>query len=155
MSSLYQIDQAIMACCDPETGEILDVEQLEALCMEREQKIEGVALWIKNLQADVLALKAEKEAFEKREKEATAKIESLKKWLVNALSGEKFSTTKCAVSFRKSTKLEVFEPEKVPAELMVETVTSKPDANAIKALLKSGQGIDGCRLVENINPQIK
>ena len=155
MASLYEIDRDIIACCDLETGEIIDPERLEALVMEREQKIEGVALWIKNLQSDALAYKAEKEAFEKREKAALAKVDSLKKWLANILEGEKFSTARCAVSFRKSTKLEVSNPENLPKALMVETITTKPDANAIKALLKSGMDVPGCRLVENLNTQIR
>ncbi len=155
MASLYEIEQAILECVDLETGELIDPERLEALAMEREQKIEGVALWIKNLESDALAYKAEKEAFEKREKAALAKVESLKKWLAQVLEGQKFSTTKCAVSFRKSTKLEVLEPDNLPKALMVETTTTKPDANAIKALLKNGMEVPGCRLIENLNTQIK
>ena len=155
MASLYEIDRDILACCDLDTGEVIDPELLEQLVMAREQKIEGVALWIKNLQSDALAYKAEKEAFEKREKAALAKVESLKKWLANVLEGEKFTTARCAVSFRKSTKLEVSDPEKLPKALMVETITTKPDAVAIKALLKSGMDVPGCRLVENLNTQIR
>ena len=155
MASLYEIDQAILGCCDLETGEIIDPELLENLVMAREMKIESVALWIKNLQSDAIAFKAEKEAFEKREKAALAKADSLKKWLAQVLEGQKFSTAKCAVSFRKSTKLEVYEPENLPKALMVETVTTKPDANAIKDLLKNGVDVPGCRLIENYNAQIK
>lgn len=155
MSALYEIEQGILSCVDLETGEVIDPELLEQLAMAREQKIEGVALWVKNLQADALAYKAEKEAFEKREKAALAKAESLKKWLAQVLDGEKFSTTRCAVSFRKSTKLEISEPENLPKALMVETITTKPDAIAIKALLKNGMDVPGCRLVENLNAQIK
>ena len=155
MANLYEIDQAILECLDADTGEVIDPERLDALFMERDLKIENVALWVKNLQSDALAFKAEKEAFEKREKAAISKADSLKKWLVKATEGQKFSTAKCAVSFRKSTKLEVLNPDCIPKELMVETVTSKPDANAIKALLKEGKEITGCRLVENLNVQIK
>ena len=155
MASLYEIERAIMECVDLETGELIDPERLENLVMEREQKIEGVALWIKNLQSDALAYRAEKEAFEKREKAALAKAESLKKWLAQILDGEKLTTARCAVSFRKSTKLEVLKPENLPKALMVETVTTKPDAAAIKALLKNGMDVPGCRLVENLNTQIK
>jgi len=155
MASLYEIEQGILECVDLTTGELIDPERLEALVMAKEQKIEGVALWIKNLQSDAQAYKAEKEAFEKREKAALAKVDSLKKWLAQVLDGEKFSTARCAVSFRKSTKLEVLEPENLPKALMVETITTKPDANAIKALLKSGMDVPGCRLVENLNTQIR
>lgn len=153
--NLYDIDQNILACLDAETGEVIDPELLNALLMEREAKIEGVALWVKNLEADATALKAEKDAFAEREAAAKKKAESLKKWLSFALEGQKFSTAKCAVSFRKSTKLEVVDAEIIPREFLVETVTVKPDANAIKAMLKQGVEVDGCRLVENQNVQIR
>ena len=155
MASLYEIDKSILECIDRETGEMIDPERLEGLFMERNQKIENIALWIKNLQSDALAFKAEKEAFAERERAANAKAEQLKKYLVKALGGRKFSTDRCAVSFRKSTQLEVLDVDSIPKELMVETVTVKPDANTIKALLKAGTEISGCRLIENLNTQIK
>ena len=153
--NLYEINQGILSCLDAETGEVIDPDMLDALMMEREAKVESVALWIKNLESDVIALKAEKDAFAEREAKTKQKIESLKKWLVNALEGQKFSTAKCAVSFRKSTKLEVVDEYLIPNEFMVQTVTVKPDANAIKALLKNGVEVGGCRLVENQNIQIR
>lgn len=155
MASLWKIDQGILECLDADTGEIIDPERLDALCMERDQKIENVALWVKNLLSDAEAIKVEKDSMEEREARCRKKAEDLKKWLVKATEGQKFSTAKCAVSFRKSTKLEVLDPEQIPKELMVETVTVKPDANAIKALLKEGKEINGCCLVENLNCQIK
>lgn len=153
--NLYEIDREILACVDVETGEVIDPEALDGLLMQRSDKIESVALWIKNLQAEALALKAEKEAFDKREKQATAKIEQLKKWLVAACNGQKFSTNKCDVSFRRSEVVEVLDESAVPSQYMVESITVKPDKTAIKALLKSGCEVSGCRLIEKQNPQIK
>ena len=46
---LYEIDEQILNCIDAETGEIIDADMLNALQMERDAKIEGVALWIKDL----------------------------------------------------------------------------------------------------------
>ena len=155
MASLYEIDQSILECIDQETGELIDPERLESLFMERNQKIENVALWIKNLQSDALAFKAEKEAFAEREKAATKKAEQLKAWLAQILEGQKFSTGKCAVSFRKSTKLEVLDEYLIPGKYMVQTVTYKPDANIIKEAIRHGDEVPGCRLVENLNTQIK
>ena len=91
MPSLYEIDKGIMECLDLETGEVIDPERLTALQMERTAKVENVACWIKNLQADAEALKAEKDAFAEREKAALKKIESLKNWLSFALE-RSFST---------------------------------------------------------------
>ena len=155
MASLYEIDRSIMECVDFETGEVVDPERLEALQMEREQKLENIALWVKNLQADVQAFKAEKESFEKRQKAAEKKLTSLMAYLTDNLNGEKFSTAKCAVSFRKSDRVEVYNDALVPKKYLTKKVTFAPDKDAIKALLKSGHKVNGCRLVEKLNPQIK
>lgn len=155
MASLYEINQRILECVDPETGELIDPENLEALVMEKELKIENVALWIKNLQSDALAYKAEKEAFAKREAAAQAKVESLKGWLAMALAGQKFSSTRCAVSFRRSEQVEIYDENAIPKDLMVETVVARPDKASIKKRLKEGEDIIGCRLVESLNTQIK
>ena len=152
--NLYEIDQAILDCIDPETGEILDFDRLSELQMERETKVENVALWIKNLTADAAAYKAEKDIFAEREKQAKTKAESLKKWLTNALEGNKFTTSKVAVSFRRSEAVEVDE-EHVPKKWMVKKVTYVPDKTAIKNAIKQGAKIKGCALVERDNIQIK
>ena len=143
-----------MDCLDPETGEIID-DRISDLLMEREQKLENITLWIKNLQADVQMFKAEKESFEKRQKAAEKKLASLMQYLTDNLKGEKFSTGKCAVSFRKSERVEVYNETLVPLEYLTKKVTIAPDKDTIKALLKDGHTVGGCRLVEKLNPQIK
>ena len=155
MANLYEIDRSILECVDPETGEIFDPVRLEGLFMDRQQKIENIALWIKNLESDALAFKAEKESFADREKKAIAKAEQLKKYLAQVLAGEKFSTGKCAVSFRRSERVEVFDANMVPKKYLAKKVTFAPDKDAIKAILKGGHKVGGCRLVENLNAQIK
>lgn len=155
MASLYEIDQEIMQCLDMETGEIIDPERLSALQMERTSKIENVALWIKNLQADANAYKAEKDAFAEREKKALAKVDSLKKWLATACDGQKFNTWRCSVTFRKSERVEVLDETKLPQELLKATCIVQPDKAAIKEALRAGEIIDGCTLVTQYNPTIK
>lgn len=155
MASLYHIDQAILGCIDLETGEIIDPEMLDALQMERQQKIENVALWIKNLASDALAYKAEKEAFAEREKAATKKVETLKNWLAYALEGQKFTTGRCAVTFRRSEAVEIVSEEAIPKEYLTEKTTYTPNKTAIKEAIKTGATIDGCMLVEKYNPTIK
>jgi len=155
MTSLFEIDQAILACCDAETGEIIDPEQLDALLMERNEKIESVALWIKNLKSNVVAYDAEIAAFEERKEKDKKRIESLQNWLINALGGQKFTTTKCAVSFRRSETVEVSDVEQLPAEFLRVKTTIEPNKTAIKEMLKSGREIIGCTLIEKQNMSIK
>lgn len=155
MASLYEIDQAILECVDFETGEIIDQEQLDSLMMERDAKIESVALWIKNLESDALAYKAEKEAFAQREKQATEKTKRLKEWLARVCEGEKFSTSKCAISFRKSESVEIADGANIPNEYLRVKTTIEPDKTAIKNALKSGAEIDGCQIATKLNTNIK
>lgn len=155
MASLYEIDQEIMMCVDQETGEIIDPERLDALRMARQDKVEAVALWIKNLQADANAFKAEKDAFADREKKALAKIDSLKKWLTTACDGQKFNTWRCAVSFRKSERVDISDESKIPQEYLTCKTTIAPDKALIKEALKDGEIIEGCSLVTHLNPTIK
>ena len=75
MRPLYEIDAAILAAVDQETGEILDTEKLDALQMEREAKLEGVALWVKDLKAEADAVKAEADKLTARKKALENKIE--------------------------------------------------------------------------------
>lgn len=107
MRALYEIDQAILDCVDMETGEILDSDKLTALQMEREAKLEGVALWVKDLKAEADAVKAEADKLNARKKALDNKIESIKNWLLYALNGEKLKTARCSVYQTHSQRLSV------------------------------------------------
>jgi hypothetical protein len=155
MANLYEIDQAILECVDFETGEIIDQERLDGLMMERSLKIESVALWVKNLESDAAAYKAEKDAFAAREKQASEKAKKLKEWLAMVCEGQKFSTAKCAVSFRSSVAVEVADGVTIPDQYMRTKVTTEPDKKAIKAAIEAGLEIYGCQLVTKLNTQIK
>ena len=52
--------------------------------------------------------------------------------------------------------IDIWDDEKaLPADFVVETVTTKPDKTAIKKAIQSGQEVSGASLVENRNLQIK
>lgn len=152
--TIYEIDQAIMNCVDLETGEIIDMEQLDKLQMERDAKIENVACWIKELKAEAEALNAEKQAFAKRQKVAENKMESLKKWLAYALNGQAFKATRASVSFRKSQKVEIADIYKLD-ENYLRYKEPEADKTAIKEALKAGKTVAGATLVENTSVIIK
>ena len=155
MSSLYEINEAIRNTIDLDTGEIVDFEAFEALQLERDEKIENIGLWIKNLNADAAAYKAEKDSFAEKQRRAENKAESLKKYLDSVLAGSKFNTTRVSISYRKSTAVEVDE-SKLPAKwLRVIPETHVVDRAEITKALKAGEKIDGAVLVENNNIQIK
>lgn len=162
MASLYEIEQSILDCIDTETGEIIDAEKLNELMIEKEVKIENVALWVKNLLSDADAFKAEKDAFAEREKAARNKAENLKQWLSMALDGQKFSTSKVQINFRNSESVEIEDEKKFvdwawdnERDDLLTYKDPTPNKTAIKQLLKSGKTLNGVSIVKNQNIQIK
>lgn len=154
MANLYEIDEKILECFDPETGELLDAEQLESLQMERNTKLENVALYIKNLKADAAMYKAEKQAFEERQAAAEKRAENLSEWLKNALDGQKFKTEKAEVSFRKTQKVEILDIWDLNEDLLKYSDPT-PDKAAIKRAIKAGEEVKGAKLVDDISMTIK
>lgn len=154
MSRLYEIDEQITALIDEETGEIINPELFEQLQLERGEKLESIALWIKDLKADAEALKAEKLAFGERQKRTEKKIESLKSLLSQALGGEKFKTTLVECSFRRSEEVQVDDVYNLPEEYL-RYKDPEPDKTALKAAIKEGKEIAGATLVSKLNLLIK
>lgn len=154
MANLYEIDTQITECFDADTGELLDAEKLENLMIEKENKLENVALWIKNLKADAAMYKAEKTAFAERQAAAERKAESLTEWLKNALNGQKFKTEKAEVSFRKTSKVEVLDIWELNEDF-VKYSDPTPDKAAIKRAIKAGEDVKGAKLIDDISISIK
>lgn len=154
MANLYEINEQLLNLTDSETGEITDWSAFEALQLARDEKIENIALYHKNLLAEAAALKAEEKSFAERRKRAENKAESLKRYLATSLNGIKFNTTKVAINWRKSTSVEVDE-SKLPASYLQEVITYKIDKRDIGEKLKAGEAIEGATLITKDNIQIK
>lgn len=153
---LYEIDAAIENLFDPETGEIFDDEQLKALEMERSQKISYIACKAKNARANAEALKAEKKVLEQRQKAEEKIAESCARFLAGYLNGEKFSDSKCAITYRKSTQTVIadnLDLNTLPDDC--KKITIEANKTAIKEAILAGKKIDGCSLVEKNNIQIR
>ena len=163
MRALYDIDAAILACVDLETGEILDPEKLDALQMEREQKLEGVALWVKDMKAEAEAVKAEADKLTARKKALENKIDGLKNWLMYALNGEKLKTPRCNVYYTRNQRLAVADEEKLIGFLKTLKEPeqflkfSEPELrrDEIKKAIKDGYEIPGAALEQTESVVIK
>lgn len=149
---LYEIDEAIEkafeACLDPETGEIINeaaYDRFQDLQMEREVKLEGVALYVKNLKAEEVALKAEVDALTKR-KEATArKAQGLKAWLEVALQGEKLKTPRVVAYTQKAKDKTVIDDATLIPDAFVK-IERTPVKTKIQEAIKGGLTVPGAHL---------
>lgn len=151
--TLYSIDEAILACIDPETGEA-DPEKLDELMIMREEKLENLALWVKDLKAEADAIKAEEKALAERRQAKERKAESIKKYLEKELAGQKFETSRAVCSFRKSQKVNITNVDKIPDDYL-RYKEPEPDKTAIKAAIKDGLTVEGAELIDSVTMTIK
>lgn len=152
--NLFEINQEIMSCVDAETGELLDEERFTELQISMTDKLEGLGCWIKNLEAEAAALKAEEQAFAERRKSVERQIANKKQYLSNFLQGSPFETLRVKISFRKSETLEVSDDAKIPEEFLK---YKQPEVDKIylKKAVKEGLVLEGVQLVQKQNLQIK
>lgn len=164
--TLYEIDKAIEeavnSSVDPETGEITGLEAIEALEMEREAKIENIALYHKNLIAFAADIKEEEKNLSERRKAIENKAERLKSYLDNSLNGEAFETAKCKLTYRKSTAVNISDEEACMWYLLsmdMEPCIKRrpPEINKaeLTKVLKEGKEIPGAALEQRNNLSIK
>lgn len=152
--TLYEIDAAMQECIDPETGEV-DADRIEALAMEKDKKIENIALWIINIKADVETAKAEIDRLTTLKRTAENKAESLKNLLQYTLNGEKFKTGRCSINYRKSTSVVIDNEDLLPMDF--KKVSYTPDKKLLKEFWAKHEGIDvpGAHLQDNVSVIIK
>ena len=161
--SLYELDTKIKGCIqldaehvvDTEDGEIFDLQQFEALQMERDAKVEGLACYIKNKLAEAEAIYAEINVLSYRAGAMKKEAERCKAYLAGALYGEKFETPRCKITWRKSEVCNVLSMEEIPDEYKRTKVTVDADNKAIKKAIKGGMEIPGAEVIQKLNMTLK
>lgn len=158
--NLYEIDNAINDLIDDDTGEIVDLLAFNELNIERDKKIENIALYIKNLTSEINALKEEESNIKERISKKKNKVENLNKYLsgyIQAVGLNKFETSKVVIGFRKSSKVEIDNEEEFVnkyKQFANEKVTYSIDKKSLKEYLKDNELL-GARIIENKNINIK
>lgn len=155
--TLYEIDQQIVKAIelgyDPETGEILDASALEQLQIDRDEKIENICLYIKDLTAESKALAEEAKALTERKERSAKKAESLKNYLAVILNGQKWKSSKAVVSYRKTQAVVVDDLDSLPPGYL--RIKKEPDKALIKECIKGGGTIKGAHLEDRQSMSVK
>lgn len=145
----------IESATNPETGEINSQlsSEIEDLTIERDNKVEYLALLKKELEYKSEALHEECEILKARKKIVDKKCEWIRLYLSTILNGQNFETPRVVISWRKSESLQIDNENLLPAEYY--RYTESVDKLKIKEALKSGVQIDGCQIVAKNHIQIK
>ena len=130
--TLYEIDSTIMDCVDEETGEIIDLEKLEALNIERDKKVEGIALAVKNYAAEAKAIKEEEEKLAKRRRSCE-----------NA--AQRCKTARVSVFYKSNESVTIDDLGSLSEEY-IRIPEPQADKTAIKKAIKAGKEVAGAHL---------
>lgn len=166
MPTLYEISADLQAVIDgglvfdEETGEIIwDADNLNELEAAFETKLEGCALFIKNLTAEAAAIKAEETALAERRRMVERKAERMKAYVTDCLKDKveahRFETPRVALSLRRSEQVVISDAAQLAPEFVTVKTTETPNKTAIKKAIKAGAEVAGAALVENANLQIR
>lgn len=154
MATLFEINQEILDCIDMETGEILAPEKLEALQMDKHEKLRNIAFVALNAAADAKAYEEQEKKFAARKKAAKSTVEWAKETLKRELGGKKMKEAEFTISYRKSEAVEIADLNAVPDEFLVPQ-PPKVDKAGLKKAIKGGAVIDGVTIAEKQNIQIR
>lgn len=164
--NLYEIDSRLRelmdTAIDPDTGEFLaDPEEWASLQMSKDKKIENTAVFIKDLRADALKLKAEEENLAKRRKSLERKADWLESNLETCLHGQPFESTKCSIKFRRNQESVHYTSEADAMAWATEYAQDlisfgKPtlSKSGIKARLQAGENVPGAELIRTVSMKI-
>ena len=151
---LYEINQEILSCIDLETGEIIAPEKLNALKMDKHEKLRNIAFVALNAAADLKAYEEQEKKFAARKKAAKATVEWAKATLARELAGQKMKEPEFSISYRKSEAVEIADLNAVPDEFLVPQ-PPKVDKIGLKEAINGGAVIGGVTIAEKKNILIK
>jgi hypothetical protein len=153
MTSIYQIDSQIIEFLnnniDPDTGELLNVSEFEALELSRKEKQKNIILYYKNLQGEGSIIKSEIDRLKYLQSLNIKKQDYMTNLLALSMrsKGEfELDFTICKAKFKKNPPSLVVEKDADVSAYTTTKTTEHIDKAAIKKAIKRGEEIKGCRL---------
>lgn len=130
-------------------------DTLESLSGDLEQKAQNVALFARNLEATAAAIKQAEGDMARRRKALENRVAHLKDYMLAQMmvAGiKKIEGPYLRIGIRDNPEaVEVFDAAQIPAEFMrqPEPPPAAPDKTAIKAAIKAGKEVAGCKLTRS------
>jgi hypothetical protein len=132
------------------------LEQLKQIELDKDQKLESCCKWLKNLQAQEVAISAELASLQAKLARADKKTKAFINYIRYCIAeGETWDNGVFKIGWRKSKVVKVIDENKIPATYMRETIRYDPDKTEIKKDLENGAVIPGVTLEIKNNIQIK
>ena len=162
-TTIFQIEQSYNKLAEElidNGGELTPLleEQLAITEEQLQNKSVAYSFVIKQMDADVDIIDAEIKRLQGLKKQREKASEYLKERIKHAMHTfqiDEIKTPLVKINFRKSESVEVDDVNALPSLYKVVKVTEQADKAAIKAAIKDGVEVTGCRIETHRNLQIK
>ena len=161
MKTLFEITQEVIELASLlEEGEFTpELEQQLAITRdELDSKAENYVNVIRQVEGDISVIDAEIKRLKELRDGKSKVVDRMKEALSTAMTAfrvDKIETSLMKLFFRKSESVEILDENLVPEQYKLSRVVVNPDKILIKKLIKSGEEVPGCEIVEKDNLQIK
>lgn len=157
---LYEIPAAIRAAfdeieVDEDTGEILGAASLDEVEGEASSKIESAGLYVRELDAEAAALKAEADRLTARRRSLERRVSRIKTLMMPAVValGGKVKGPRLTVSVATTKAVIIDDIEAIPDAFC--RVKVEADKTALGTLLKAGEVVPGTHIEESLSLRMR
>lgn len=134
-------------------------EILNAIKVEIENKGDGIIKFIRNEEASLKVIDEEIKRLQALKKSKNTKIRNMKSYLMHCMrlmGMKKIEGNLGRISIRKNpASLEILDGTIIPQEYMIKEVIINLDKARVKEMLKNGETVPGCALVQGESLIIK
>lgn len=163
--NLYELNQnfqnlmEVMEATEDNNIKELIQDSLNQLQLQTNEKIENIIKYIKNLEAEAIALETEAKRLQDRKVKTLKKVDNLKGYLkefTSTLDSKKYSTGIFKLSIRRNTpSLEITDVQAIPTQYIEYIEDIKVDKQRIKEAIKNGEIVPGVNLIKSESILIK
>lgn len=138
-----------------ESGEVFTADALDALKMERDEKVDNCLMVMRQYEADSVAIDTEIKRLTALKKTYQSRAEWLKSYVQGCLKGEKFKSDKFNVTYRNTKSANIVDWTLIPAEFYKDRTDKDISKSKIMEVLKAGGSVPGAELEEKTSMVVK
>lgn len=162
--SLFQLTEAMTAALgkieqNPETGELTNTEDFEALALDTEEKLVSCACAVTNFQGLIDEIEKQEKALSARKKFVKKLVEKIENKCVHSMQTlgiKSLKTAPISMSLRRTSAVNVFDPDQLDNRFFyTPPVAPRIDKRLIKTAIESGEDVHGAKIDTYFTLQVK
>lgn len=152
--NIFNEEDLMSMCIDINTGEFNEA-MFESLHIERDKKIENIALWVLEDEAMAKNIKEQENKLKERRETLEQRVEKRKEFLRYIAEGKKLKTDRVTVSYRTSKAVKITNEEIIPIKYKTVKTAVSVSKDDIKKDLQAGKTVEGAELETRISTLVK